>query len=546
MSHRASPSFASKVSLGLCLAAVWVGGCARGPHLLPVDERTVIDRTEVEYPNDLQFTPYIGGLTAPVAIGFEADDERYKGSVLVAESGLGGRFAAPRIIGFLPTGESFPVYPRFTRIPILDEQFRIAGPISGMALAKGKIYVAHRDTRGLGVITALDYDGGHTTVIAGLPTLGDFGLTDIAIHPSNGRLYFGVGAATNSGVVGLDNWEVGWVGDHPGFCDQLLNNVKLNGFQFRTPNPRGGLFGGDDIVVTGPLQPFGALGKLRIPASVNGKPTAAIYSANIDGGDLRVEAHGMRLPRGLAFDEFGNLFATNNGMELRGTRPVKDDPDSVLRVPRGGQVWYGFPDYSADLRGIGDSVFQPPAAMVMRTGYPEIAALIDREGSGLLPPDRPGLLRGVFPSLSGAAKMVFVPDQPAEAFRPFRGHLIVALSGDRSPFANGGQKLVGPQGFRVMRIDLETKLPVDFVVNTQKLPASMIKSPGLQMERPIDVKFGPDGALYVVDYGRMEMKDGRERVESKTGQVYRLGPPAVPTTAPATEAEADGVRNFQE
>ena len=42
------------------------------------------------------------------------------------------------------------------------------------------------------------------------------------------------------------------------------------------------------------------------------------------------------------------------------------------------------------------------------------------------------------------------------------------------------------------------------------------------MERPIDVKFGPDGAMYVLDFGFMEMKKGREHVRGQTGKIYRL------------------------
>ncbi|MDB5325768.1 MAG: repeat containing protein [Phycisphaerales bacterium] len=513
--------------------------------MIALDDRPIIDRTEVEYPNDLQLTPFIAGLTAPCAIGFEASDERYKGSVVIAESG-GGRFNEPQIVGFLPNGESFPIYPRFTRIPLLDEQFRIIGPIGGMALANGKIYITHRDENDRGVITALDYDGHHTTIVADLPAMGDFGLTDIAVHPSNGRLYFGLGAATNSGVVGMDNWEVGWVEDHPDAADRPYTAVKLNGYRFTTPNPKGGLFGGDDIAVTAPFQAFGTSKQLRIPAPLNGKPTAAIYSVNIDGGDLRVEAHGLRLPRGLVFNEFGNLFASNNGMELRGTRPVKDDPDAVLRVPLGGQIWYGFPDFSTDLVPIGDARFQPPSQLLMRTGYPELATLVDHEASGLIPPDQNTLMRGRFAPLSGAAKMAFVPDQPAEPFKPFRGQLVVALSGDRSPFATGGQKLVGPQGFQVKAVDLDTKRVSDFVVNTRRMPASQNDKSELELERPIDVKFGPDGALYIVDYGRMEMKNGHERIESKTGRVFRLGPPAIPSTSPATPAPPTKPKNFAE
>ena len=534
--------------MALGVVAALASGCARGPHFVAVDERSVIDRTEIEYPNGLQLTPYIDNLNSPVAIGFEEVDPRFKGSTIVAESGI-GFLAEPRIIGFKPNGEQFPIYPRFTRIPLIDEQFRIRGPIGGMAVANGKIYVTHRDSRGAGMITRLDYDGGHETIIADLPAQGDYGLTDIAVSPISGRVWFGCGSATNSGVVGLDNWQVGWVDDHPAFSDKPFGDVKLNGFQFRTKNPKGGLFGGDDYVVTGPLQAFGALGRLRIPGSPPpAKPTGAIYSVDPAGGDLVVEGHGLRLPRGLVFDEFGNLYATNNGMELRGTRPVKNDPDALLRIPRGGQVWYGFPDYSADLRPISDSTFQPPPEIIMPTGYPELARVIDPESSGLVPPDTRHLL-GVFPPMSGAAKMVVVPDQPIDAFKAFRGKVIVALSGDRAPFANFGKPLETSPGYMLKLVDLdpETKQPpADFVANTRRTPASKIRSADYEMERPIDAKFGPDGALYIVDFGRLTVKEGQEKTKSRTGRVYRLGPPALPATNPAAGVSPKKARNWQE
>jgi len=516
----------------LLAAAVGLSGCAAGPHLVLENRRNVIDRAVVEYPNQMILTPYIGGLTSPCAVAFETEDPDYKGSVLVAEAGVDGD---PRVFGFKPDGTQFWIYPKHAQIPFLSNlYYRIYGPIGGMVVSKGKIYVSHRDKYGMGVITQFDYNGNHNTVVGDLPAQGDYGVTDLAIHPINGRLYFGVGAATNSGVVGLDNWEEGWVNDHPEVCDRPLYDIKLNGFRFTTINPKGGLFGGDDIANTGPFQKFGASRQVRIPKSPVGKPTAAIYSVNIEGGDLRVEAHGIRLPRGLVFNEFGNLFATDNGMEMRGTRPVKDDPDSVLRVPLGAQIWYGWPDYTADLEPVSNQKFQPPQTMIIATGYPEIAPIIDRESSGLVPADRNQLLRGVFPALSGAAKMALVGDTADEVFKPYRGNVIVALSGDRAPFANNNQKLVGPQGYTVKRVDLDTKQVSDFVQNTKRLPQSMIRhSDADALERPIDAKFGPDGALYIVDYGQMIMKHGQERVEPKTGKIFRLGP-LNPTTRPSS------------
>jgi sugar lactone lactonase YvrE len=409
-----------------------------------------------------------------------------------------------------------------------------------MAVTKDKIYVSHRDDAGMGVITAFGFDGSHSTVVADMPAGGDYALTDVSIHPSNGRIYFGVGAATNSGVVGLDNWEVGWVQENPRFSDRPLLNMKLNGYRFTTANPYGGLFGGDDIAVTAPFQPFGDSRLLRVPASRVSKPTAAVYSISPEGGDLRVEAHGIRLPRGLVFNEFGNLFVTNDGMELRGTRPVKDDPDSILRVPLGGQVWFGWPDYSADLQIIGQDRFQPPRDMIIRTGYPELAVLFDHEGSGLVPPDRNALVRAVFPALSGAAKMAFIGDAAADALRAYRGNLIVALSGDRAPFATSGQPLRSPQGYRVMRVDLDSKQATDFVYNTKRLPLSQTPKVEDGLERPIDIKIGPDGALYILDFGQLELRNGRERVKTGTGRIFRLGGTESAATRPAAIEQSFG------
>src|SRR5262249_368626 len=152
-----------------------------------------------------------------------------------------------------------------------------------------------------------------------------------------------------------------------------------------------------------PYQAFNNSNQTRIEA--NSKPTSAIYSVSPGGGDLKVEAHGIRLPRGLAVNEFGNLYFTNDGMEMRGTRPVKDDPDALLRLSPGPPTAvpsYGFPDFSTDLYPIGLERFQPPMTLVIKTGYPDVSALIDHQASNLASPDlyRSTLLFGTFESQS--------------------------------------------------------------------------------------------------------------------------------------------------
>lgn len=492
--------------------AAAVGGCASQPHILPLSDQTTIDRRNVEYPSGFELKPYVVNLTAPTAMAFDA-----QGTLLIAEGGVGG--SSPRIFGLRADGERFDIYPVGRRIPLVQTGFEIYGPIGGMAVDQGRVYISHRDAKGRGVITAFGYDGSHTTIVADLPAEGEFSVTDIAIAPS-GRLFFGIGSATNSGVVGLDDWAMGWVDRHSKFCDLPWMDLKLLGYRFDTRNPRSGLFGGDDIAVTAPFQPFGTSNQTRIRRASNEKPTGAIYSVNPAGGGLKVEAHGIRRPRGLAFNEDGNLYMTNNGMELRGTRPVKDDPDALLKVVSG--TWYGWPDFSTDLYPISDARFQPGAEMIIKSGYPDISFLIDHETSGLLRPNRNTLLRATFQSLSGAAKMDFAPG--AGPFKDYHGNAIVALSGDTAPFATSGRKLLSPVGFKVVRVDVDAHQVKDFVRNTQGKPASRLDDDPVALERPIDVKFGPDGCLYILDFGEMSMRTGRPHIKPGTGRIFRLVP----------------------
>jgi glucose/arabinose dehydrogenase len=509
----------------VCLTAM-IGGCVKGPTLLTGEQQVAIDRKLVEFPAGFELRPYITGLTTPV--DFEIDAER---SLLIAEGGTVD--IEPRIFGFKKDGEYFQVYPSNQRLPfgIIKTGFRMYGPVGGMVVHQNKIYVSHRDEHGKGVITAFNYDGSHITIAADLPAQGDYGVTDIAVH-SNGRLYFGVGTATNSGVVGLDNFERGWVKRNPTVCDSSWIDLKLLGYRFDTPNPQGGLFGGDDISVTAPFQPFGTSKQTRILSTPNHKPNGAIYSVSATGGDLRVEAHGIRMPRGLAFTEYNVLYATNNGMEMRGTRPVKDDPDAMLRIISG--TWYGWPDYSTDLRPISEPQFQPPVEMLIKTGYPDLSALINHDASGLLQPVRDTLLRATFDPLAGASKMDFAPG--SGPFREYEGSAIVALSGDRAPFATSGHKLARPVGFKVVLVDLDSGKVQDFIRNTAGIPASRIEKGIVALERPYDVKFGPDGSLYVLDFGRLELKNGRDHVGRGTGRIFRLIP--IEETKPAEAAPA--------
>jgi glucose/arabinose dehydrogenase len=514
------------------LAVAWIvccmGGCARTPMMVRPKDQIAIDRHNVDYPAGFELKLVARNFTAPVAMAFHSNDK------LIAEAGLEGE--EPQIWVMHPNGTLTLFYPFNQRIPFSPVQvgFEMYGPIGGMIVDGDKVYVSHRDSDGYGVISELGFDGSHHTVVAGLPAQGDYGVTDLAVNrdrDGNARLYFGIGSATNSGIVGLDNMR--WLRGHRGVCDQNAADLELLGLRYLSKNPFASLFSPTgETADTGPFQPFGKSDITHIRKTPTAKPNSAVCSVALSGGDFQVEAWAIHNPRGLVFlPRYSALYVTNQGMELRGSRPVKDDPDALLRVYFGGPpTWYGYPDYSADMQPINKPKFQEPNAFPPNN-VPKVGNLIDHEASDLREPNR-GLLKATFPPLSGAAKMAYAPATGPLANR-FRNDLFVALSGDRAPFATSGFPLVRPVGYKVVRVDDNGKVE-DFIYNVDMLPASKIHRRGfVGLERPIDVKIGPDGTLYVLDMGEVEYKsDGRQVVPHGSGKLRTLVPANSAATPP--------------
>src|SRR5690606_17385662 len=466
--------------------------------------RVTVDRRYIEYPTGMRLSRIAEGFTAATALAVGPD-----GMVYVADNG--GRGDEVRITRIDPVSgdkaEIYPVRPRRV-LALFDARFRLSGPVGGMAVREGELFISARDENDDGLIVAFNLDAWNMddpppmrTVVGELPARGDHSVTDLAVHPTTGRIYFGLGSATDIGVVGVDNWQSGWLRDHPGFHDRPLVDIKIGGYRFDTEDPAAGPLN-PDKVNTAPFNPFRHSNQ-RISAAEGGKPTAAVYSVNPLGGDLRVEAHGLRHPRGLAFNEYGNLYASNQGMELRGTRPVQDDPDVILRIPLSPSfgpitiappaTWFGWPDYSADLITITDARFQPPAAMLGRTGYRELSPLIDYRETDLDVAERETFLAAVLPSLSGASGIAFVPEGGAAGLEPYAGMLLVALRGDRAPFATSGLPLLEPVGYKVVVVDTDRRMVRDFIYNIASTADAE-----RELHRPIDLAFAPDGSMYLL------------------------------------------------
>ena len=74
-------------------------------------------------------------------------------------------------------------------------------------------------------------------------------------------------------------------------------------------------------------------------------------------------------------------------------------------------------------------------------------------------------------------------------------------------------------GHRISRIDMETGEVTDFAINKSGLPASYTGGGGF--ERPIDVVFGPDQAMYILDFA-VTPEDEPDEFYPKSGVIWQI------------------------
>ena len=459
----------------------------------------------IQLPEGYQIEKVVGELTYPTSVVWDDEDRLY-----VVEAG--GQFLEeppPSRILRVEDGQT-------TEVVNLSDK-GIADSVVGATWHDGAFYFTHRDSDDrTGAVSRVTVDGEVEQLFTGvIDAQSEHSLDEIRMGP-DGRMYVASGGAGNAAVMGIDNAP--YIERSPELRATVCRDIVLTGRNHKTPDFR--TEDPDDTVLTGAFVPFGTETTPGQVIKATDPCGSSILTFDLDdpAGSLEMYAWGFRHVIGFAWNEDGELFASVNSYDVRGSRPVKDEAEATYRVKEG--AWYGWPDFSAALEPLTDAKFDVPDSLEVPVYIGDelqengLGFLIDHEASGLEPPD-PSLVLGLHAFQSSPTKLDVAPKSWGE----LAGHVFVAEWGDLAPETNPLQDEL--PGYRVVCIDPATGRVEPFVFNAQPGPASRQDALGEGIERPFDVKFGPDGAMYVVDYGVARVNEAR----TEEGQVPYEFPP---------------------
>ena len=361
-----------------------------------------------------------------------------------------------------------------------------------------------------------------TPFITNLPT-GDHPTEQLAFR-GDGWVYWSQGSTTNSGVVGLDNGSGQNQSDIPCQDITLSQNVFIS-----TLSP---------FVATSGYSPFGTQQPgATIPAFFNSF-TGQVRQGVCDGATLRaqlanptnIQPYGWGHRNGYAIrfapadhPLAGNLLVGEDGADERGARPSNGAPE-VFSIdqqnPDGTPVYHGWPDRYGFL-STSQAVFNPvggpsddlcvpdptnppslctPASLanILKYDVPIADVLA-------APPQQitaPLALEAADSSFTG---IDFVPG--AFVIGPVRpGAALYSLEGDFGFSAPNATAPAPEVGHEVKLINFNQDLSAPLQLSFQSFARNSTGDQAFVtningFNRPTNIRFGPDGCAYVVDYG---------------------------------------------
>lgn len=430
-----------------------------------------------------------------------------------------------------------PLFKPTSVVPAQNKGYQPDGPAIGLAFEQGdhgKLFATDsnqgaRGAPGTGnntsrIMTADLATGTLSPFITGLPT-GDHPTEMIVVK--DGWIYWSQGSATNSGVTGHDNGAGG--NQH----DIACQNIVLSDNTWDS---------GDGHHTSGYSNHGLARPGAHVPAfegaTARGMCTGAILRARIDDPKETIQpfSWGYRNPFGLRFAPKdhalkGGLFVTVNGEDERGARPTNNAPDRLELATQnadGTPDWHGWPDRFGDLDST-QSIFNPKggpgddlsAAQVLAQDVPVKHVLAFGPQSAIAPLAlEPADVAAVEPDFApnsfvygvvhkGAALVAREGDFgfSPENGNPGEGHDIQLVNFSKPnqplslqlsrfafncPKANQAHLPDGSSACKENPADLGSR-----DIGGDQAFAEALRG----INRPLQVVFGPDGALYLVDYG---------------------------------------------
>ena len=275
-----------------------------------------------------------------------------QGGVYVAESGLS--FAGPPSVGRI-----LRIAPDGSRVCLLDG---LRAPVNGVVFHQDSLFISEGGYPGR--ITRLSLSSGEaTSVLDGLPGFGNYH-TNMAVIGPEGKLYFSQGSMTNSGIIGLDSNDLGWLRKIEHNCDIPAYDLVLTGVNAETPDPASD---NGHKVITGSFAPFGKA--VRPGERVAGRVpcTSAVMRCNPDGSGLEVVAWGLRNAFGLRFSPDGRLLAIECKVSNSAINSVKRLNRETVGKAERWRTHYG----------------QQVVTAVVLSGVFKVSDLIDAQAAGV-------------------------------------------------------------------------------------------------------------------------------------------------------------------
>jgi len=474
-------SFVVFVGLSLFLSSCYSMRKSNGGGQIGDIPARTINPADIALPAGYKIEPVARGLTFPAAANLDAAGNLY---VIEAGYSYGEVFRNPKLVRINSDG---------SQTTVLEGTNN--GPWNCLVFHEGYFYISEGGELEGGRIFRVKPDGSDKKILVeGLPSLGDHHTDNLVVK--DGYIYFGQGTATNSGVVGPDNYNFGWLKRHPDFHDIPCRDITLVGQNYISENPL--TENENDEAETGAYLPFGTKStagqviKGRVPC------TGAVMRIPLNGGAPEAVAWGFRNPYGMALAPDGRIYVSENGYDDRGSRPAWGTGDVLWELKQ--DTWYGWPDHSGGKKIAGWHVPGKGSVKPVIKDYPNT-------------PPKPVAVFGVHASSNG---MDF---STSDAFG-YKGELFVAEFGDMAPTVG---KVLNPVGFKVIRANVGTGVLEDFAVNKSRknAPASKLKKGGL--ERPLSVKFSRDGkALYIADFGIVKMTKKGPQPQEGTGVIWKI------------------------